>query len=149
VNILSKFILIIFSTTFSFNALCLDQTDDEIKVKEAILDYVEGIYLVDESRIKRSVSKTLTKIGYSKRRDATQYQTRNMTYEQLYNLAKTYNKEGRVNPETAMKKIDIYEVTDQTATAKLSASWGMDYMHLAKIEGKWMIVNVMWQSYPQ
>ncbi len=37
---------------------------------------------------------------------------------------------------------------DQTASVKLIAEWGIDYMHLAKYEGQWKIVNVLWQSHP-
>jgi hypothetical protein len=38
---------------------------------------------------------------------------------------------------------------DKTAVAKLSAQWGVDHMQLAKIDGKWMIMNILWQSYPR
>ena len=80
-----------------------DEADREA-VREAVLDYVEGIYNVQPERIERSVAPDLAKVGY--------------------------------------------DVMDMTATVKLSASWGIDYMHLAKIDGKWMIKNVLWQSYP-
>jgi hypothetical protein len=39
-------------------------------------------------------------------------------------------------------------VLDQTASAKLEAWWGIDHVHLAKFDGKWMIVNVAWQTFP-
>ncbi len=71
-----------------------------------------------------------------------------MTHEQLVELAAKWNAKGRVDAETAPKEIEIFDVMDQTATVKLSAHWGVDYLHLAKIEGKWMIMNVLWQSYP-
>jgi hypothetical protein len=45
--------------------------------------------------------------------------------------------------------IPIYEILDITATAKLTAVWGIDYMHLVKIEDKWYILNVLWQSTPK
>ena len=35
---------------------------------------------------------------------------------------------------------------NQTASAKLTAAWGVDYFHLAKYGGKWKIVHVLWQS---
>jgi hypothetical protein len=50
-----------------------------------------------------------------------------------------------VNPRTALKQVVILDMLDQTASAKLVASWGIDYMHLAKYDGQWKIVNVMWQ----
>ena len=37
---------------------------------------------------------------------------------------------------------------DQTATVKLVAQWGVDYMHLARYDGRWKVVNVLWQSAP-
>jgi hypothetical protein len=70
-----------------------------------------------------------------------------MTYEQLIEVAKTGTRPE--NPKDAPKEITIYEVLDQTATAKLVAAWGIDYMHLAKFDGKWMITNVLWQSPPK
>jgi hypothetical protein len=70
-----------------------------------------------------------------------------MAFQQLVEIAKTFNKEGKLRKD-APKEIDIYDVLDQTATVKLTAEWGIDYMHLAKVDGKWMIVNVLWQSHP-
>ena len=70
-----------------------------------------------------------------------------MTFERLVEVAKTYNKDGKLRKD-APKEITIFEVQDQTATAKLVADWGTDYFHLGKFDGKWMIVNVLWQSPP-
>ena len=52
-------------------------------------------------------------------------------------------------PKDAPKEVVIFDMTDQIATAKLTAWWGIDYMHLAKYDGKWKIVNVLWQTHPQ
>ena len=124
-----------------------DDADREA-VREAVLDYVEGIYNVEPERIERSVAPNLSKIGYWRSKDATEYGESPMTYDQLVEWAGKWNSKGRVDAETAPKEIEIYDVLDQTATVKLSAHWGVDYMHLAKIDGKWMIKNVLWQSYP-
>ena len=126
-----------------------DDDADREAVREAVLDYVEGIYNVEPARIERSVAPDLAKEGYWRPQDAADYRPGNkMTFEQLVKLAGQWNSEGRVDAETAPKEIEIYDVMDKTATVKLSASWGFDYMHLAKIDGKWMIKNVLWQSYP-
>jgi hypothetical protein len=71
-----------------------------------------------------------------------------MTFERLVEIAKNYNKEGKL-PKDAPKEVTILDMLDQTATVKLVAEWGVDYMHLAKFDGKWMIVNVLWQSPPK
>ena len=37
---------------------------------------------------------------------------------------------------------------DKTATAKLSAVWGVDYLNLAKLDDGWRICQVLWQEPP-
>ncbi len=74
--------------------------------------------------------------------------TRACRIPQLVELAGNYNKEGRV-PKDAPKNVEVLDVLNQTASAKLTASWGIDYMHLAKYDGKWKIVHVLWQTAPE
>ena len=120
---------------------------DREAVRQAVLDYVEGIYNVEPQRIERSVSPNLAKLGFYRPSAETAYRpARAMAYQQLVEIAKTYNKEGKLRKD-APKTIEIYDVMDQTATVKLTAEWGIDFMHLAKMDGKWMIVNVLWQSH--
>ena len=47
------------------------------------------------------------------------------------------------------KEIEIFDVNSKTASAKLTAEWGIDLFHLAKINDQWKIVNVIWQSQPE
>lgn len=123
--------------------------NDRKAVRLAVLDYVEGVYNVDPARIERSVHPRMAKLGfYRGPQDATYRAPAAMTFDQLKNVAASYNKDGRV-PKSAPKEITILEVLDQTASAKLVAQWGIDYFHLAKFDGKWMIVNVLWQSPPK
>ena len=120
---------------------------DREAVRQAVLDYVEGIYNVQPERIERSVSPNLAKLGFYRPPTETAYRPgRSMAFQQLVEIAKTYNKEGKLRKD-APKDIQIYDVLDQTATVKLTAEWGIDYMHLAKMDGKWMIINVLWQSH--
>jgi len=116
-------------------------------VNVAILDYVEGIYLVDSSRIARSVHPELRKRGYwFDKKNKAYNDNLDMTYTQLKNLAASWNKDGKNANNQTVKIIEIFDVNDRTATAKLTAAWGIDYFHLAKLDGKWQIMNVLWQS---
>ena len=143
-------------TFFTLAMLCFtltdvamaQQNDDHEAVRQAVLDYVEGIYQVQPERIERSVSRELAKVGYWREKDGGPYSESRMSFDQLVNVAKNWNKNGRVDAKTALKEVVVYEVVDQTATVKLRAHWGIDYMHLAKKEGKWLIMNVLWQSHP-
>ena len=120
---------------------------DREAVRQAVLDYVEGIYNAEPARIERSVHPNLAKLGFYRPPAEAAYRPgRTMAFQQLLEIAKTYNKEGKLRKD-APKDIAIYDVLEQTATVKLTAEWGIDYMHLAKFDGKWMIVNVLWQSH--
>jgi len=123
------------------------RSDDRAAVRQAALDYVEGVYEVDSTRIVRSVHPDLVKIGYYVR--SGDYRRGEMSYEQLKTLAANWNRnQQRVHPDSARKEVVIYDVLDKTASAKVSAHWGSDYLLLAKIDGRWMIRQILWQSPP-
>ena len=115
-------------------------------VKQAALDYVEGIYNVQPERIERSVHPSLNKRGFYKKDASSPYVESPMTYEQLVKLASSWNKDGK--RDTSVKDIAILDVLDQTAVVKLTASWGIDYMFLGKFDGTWKITQILWQSHP-
>ncbi len=120
---------------------------DEDAVRAAVLDYVEGVYDAKPARIERSVHPELAKRGFGRWATADPYREIPMTFKGLVELAANYAKEVYI-PDDAPKDVIVYEVLDQTASIKLIAEWGIDYMHLAKYDGRWMIVNVLWQSHP-
>jgi hypothetical protein len=124
--------------------------EDHKGVKAAIADYVEGLYQVDSTRIERSVDSTLRKLGYwYNPKDSTYRDNLYMSYNSLVSLAARWNKDGSQVDENSPKKIEIYDINSKTASAKLTAAWGIDYFHLGKVNGQWKIFNVIWQSMPE
>lgn len=123
---------------------------DHRGVRNAVLDYVEGVYEVKPERIARSVHPTLVKQGWVRRGEGDAYRGPvPMNYQQLFDLAGTWNKDNaQADPATAPKVVEVFDVQDATAIAKLTASWGTDYFLLAKLDGKWMIMQVLWQTPP-
>lgn len=71
-----------------------------------------------------------------------------MTYNQLVNLAANWNKSGKRTNKNSPKNIIIFDINSKTASAKLTAEWGIDYFHLGKVNNQWKIYNVIWQSIP-
>ena len=119
---------------------------DREAVRQAALDYVEGIYNVQPERIERSVHPTLAKRGFYKENAAAPYAESPMTYEQLVRLAGNWNKDKK--RDISIKEVAVLDVLDQTAVAKVTANWGIDYMLLAKFDGRWKITQILWQSHP-
>ncbi len=123
------------------------QSSDEDLVRQAVEDYVLALYEVAPERIAKSVDTSLHKIGYYDYNGKPQNHVP-MTYQQLYDLAGRWNKEGKNADDDSPREIEIYEVHDKTASAKLTAEWGIDFMHLSKVDGHWKIMNIMWQRPP-
>lgn len=139
--------IIVLLTCIAFSLEAQSDAPDLQDVKSAIEDYVLGLYDVEPERIERSVDTNLHKLGYYDYNGET-YDHVPMTYQQLYDLAGKWNKDGSQANDKSPKKIEIYEVNDRTASAKLTAVWGIDFMHLSKTKGRWKITNIMWQSLP-
>ena len=118
-------------------------------VRRAALDYLEGFYEGDSSKIVRSVRPDVRKVGYFTPQNSATYEAEEMPFADFLSYVRNFKARGRTTPATAPREVIVGEVNDQTATAKVVAWWGIDYLQLAKYEGKWMIVNVMWQSPPK
>ncbi len=133
----------------TFSLVAFGQSDaDRAAVKQAAMDYIESVYNVNPALVERSVHPDLVKRGFFLRQGEANYSASAMTYAQLVELAKTYNTEGRI-PKNAPKEVAVFDVADKTASVKVTAAWGIDYMHLAKYDGKWKIINILWQSPPK
>jgi hypothetical protein len=116
-------------------------------VRAAVLDYVEGFYEGDSTKLVRSVAPTVAKSGYARADSGWRRSTMAVPAEFLGYAGRV--REGRVRtPAGAPKQITLLDVQDQTAAAKLVAWWGTDYLLLAREQGRWMITHVLWQTPP-
>jgi hypothetical protein len=119
---------------------------DRKAVEKAILNYVEAFYEADTSKAYESVAPYIAKRGYYTQNGEPTEAT--MSFTQLVNLAKQWKQSQNITADSP-KKITVFEILDKTASAKVEAKWGIDYFHLGKVNGKWMIINVLWQEYPK
>lgn len=124
-------------------------TDDATLVRRAALDYVEALYEAKPERIERSVHEKLVKYGFWRKDRSAPYVGESMTKQELSALAKTWNAKGNRADARSVKEVVVFDVLDQTAVAKVTAVWGVDHLQLAKFDGKWQIVHILWQSPPE
>ena len=121
---------------------------DKEAVRQAAMNYLDALYQAKPELIEKSVHPDLSKRGYFHKKGEQHFSNELMSYQQLYDLAGKWNKDGKRPLEKAPKEVVVYEVLNQTASAKVTAYWGIDYMHLAKYDGTWKIVNILWQEPP-
>lgn len=137
--------LVIFIALSLASCASMEQASERLAVERAVLDYVEAIELAKPELIERSVHEDLQKFGFSKSRETGEWRRIPMTYERLVEIAGEFLEKGYV-PDNPEHSVEVYDVLDKTATAKLTAFWGVDHMHLAKDEDGWKIVQVLWQT---
>ena len=118
-------------------------------VRRAVLDYVEGFYEGDTAKLVRSVHPGVQKFGFWIPRDSTRYAGEAMPWSEFLSYARSIRERRTPAAATAPKDVIVFDVQDQTASAKLTAWWGTDYLLLAKSNGRWMIRMVLWQSPPR
>ncbi|WP_428655031.1 nuclear transport factor 2 family protein [Runella sp.] len=144
---MNRFYVLLFALS-CFAVSSFAQTDKE-QVTSAVGDYVDAFYYGDTARIHRSISPNVVKYGYFKPKNKTAYEGEPMSFREMVDYAARVHKKGlSPNVDKFPKKIEVFDVQDQTAAAKLTAWWGTDYILLAKIDNKWMITQVLWQSPP-
>ncbi len=121
------------------------EQDHKKAIEQAVLNYVSAIYDMKPELIDESVSPKLQKLGYMPAQDGSGLVEDWMNFEQLKELAGNINKDGMFDPATSPRDVEILHHTDMIATVKLDAAWGIDYIHLSRNSGKWMIMNVIWE----
>jgi len=141
-NIL-KILLIVAAVAVA--GIALANKSNEKGIEQAVQNYVSAIYDMKPELLDTSVSPSLQKVGYMPAEDGSGLVENWMTFDELKDLAGHLNKEGMFDPETAPRKVTILDHTDVIANVKLDAAWGIDYIHLTKISGDWMIMNVIWE----
>jgi len=125
-----------------------DPAADVEAVRRAALDYIEGFYEGDSTKHVRSIRPEFYKYGFYFNPNTGKYNGSQMTWPQALAFSRRVRDNNRPAPADSPKEVKILEVSDQTAAVKITAYWGIDYMLLAKYDGKWMISHVLWQSPP-
>lgn len=122
--------------------------EDRAGVERAAMDYLEGFYEGLTDKIRRSVHTEVLKFGFARRGDNGDYRRIPMSFDQMLAFATNVKETGDFPDENAPKRVELLDVLDQTAVAKVYAWWGSDYLSMAKYDGEWKIVQVLWQSPP-
>ncbi|MCH8123376.1 MAG: nuclear transport factor 2 family protein [Bacteroidetes bacterium] len=146
-----KLVRLVFVLWLVIPLLSLAQSsENEEGVRRAVLNYVEGFYEGDSTKIAMGVFSEVNKRGFyiPSHSDSGEYMVSPMSFEEMFDYVRNVRRRKNYAPASAPKEIEIYDVMDQTASVKLTAFWGSDYMLLAKRDGKWKIWQVLWQTPP-
>ncbi len=120
---------------------------DATAIKETALDYIEGWYEGNAERMERALNPEL-----AKRIVRTNPQNNQSRLDQMSAMTLVQNTRrggGKQTPkENQQKDVTILDVFENAASVKIVASNWIDYLHMAKFNGRWVIVNVLWELKP-
>jgi hypothetical protein len=137
----------IFIFSMSLSATAQVTEADKTAIKQAALNYAEGWYEGNADKMESSLHPNL-----AKRRANTndKGQSRLDELSAMGLVQGTRSGFGKQTPkEEQQKDVTILDITGNAATVKLEMRDWVDYMHIAKFNGKWVIVNVLWELKPK
>jgi len=119
--------------------------EDSLAIKQVALDYIESQHNVKPEQFKRAAHPRMVKRTFWTNKNTRKEYLRETFTDAMVLLAETYNKDGDKFPENPKKEVIILDIFKKTSSVKLIADDWIDYMHIVKLNGKWQIVNVLWQ----
>jgi hypothetical protein len=120
---------------------------DREAIKQTALDYIEGYYEGNAERMERSLHPDLAKRIVRTDPSTGKSKLEHMTAARLVEI--TRMRQGRPTPkEKQQKDVTILDLFENAACVKIVAADWIDYLHVAKFDGRWVIVNVLWEMKP-
>src|SRR5690349_9063355 len=117
--------------------------DDSTGIRNAALDYIEGWYAGNGDRMARSLHPELAKRIMNIDSGGV-YWIGGQTASHL--IRNTRLGGGTRTPVAQQRKdVRILDIFQNTASVRVDAATWIDYLHLVKWQGRWVILNVLWE----
>jgi hypothetical protein len=142
----STFVALALAVALPVTRIHAQTAADSSAIRATALDYIEGWYEGNAERMERSLHPELAKriVNIDQRGRNSLGQMGALT---LINNVRRGG--GRDTPEAERRKdVRILDIFGNTATVRVDASTWVDYLHVAKWNGRWVIVNVLWELRP-
>ncbi|HKR09466.1 MAG TPA: nuclear transport factor 2 family protein [Gemmatimonadaceae bacterium] len=116
---------------------------DSAGIRAAALDYIEGWYSGDGTRMERALHPELAK-RIVRSDSLGRYRLDQQSAMTL--VTNTRSGGGKDTPAADRREdVRILDIYQNAASARIDASYWVDYLQLAKWRGRWVIVNVLWE----
>jgi hypothetical protein len=119
---------------------------DSSAIRATALDYIEGWYEGDAERVERALHPDLAKRIVFRFPDGDEITETGA--KALVKQTKAGGGSGTPKEErrTDVRILDIFE---GAASVRVDATGWIDYMHLAEMDDRWVIINVLWEARPR
>lgn len=119
---------------------------DSTGIRQAALDYIEGWYEGNAQRMERALHP-----GLAKRIMVTENGRSRLDHMGAEQLIRGTASGGGKRTPPAQRRTDvrILDIYGNAASVRIDATDWVDYLQLAKNNGQWVIVNVLWELRPR
>jgi hypothetical protein len=120
-----------------------EQRDDRAQVAGVARDYFEGWYTADPERMGRALHPDMVKRyveALPSGRQVVQSASRDLMVEMT-----RAGGGSKTPPDRRNISVDVLEVSGDIAIARVSSSEYLEYLSLARCNGEWAIINVLWR----
>ena len=122
-------------------------TADSAAIRQAALDYIEGWYEGNGERMERALHPELAKrIVNTNPANGRSVLGQQSAMTLVLNTRRGGGKE--TPPDQQRKDVRILDIFGNTASVRIDAGTWVDYLHVARWNGRWVIVNVLWENRP-
>jgi hypothetical protein len=122
--------------------------EDAAAIRATALNYVEGWYAGDAERMASALHPELVKRIMNVDPQTGRPRLDGMGKSAL--VEGTRRGFGKETPAAEQQKdVQILDVYQNAASVRATMRDWIDYMHMVKWEGKWVIVNVLWERKPK
>lgn len=120
--------------------------EDKEAIKKTALDYIEGAYSGDPERMARAVHPELNKVIPSVLQQTGKTMLNYTSAAML--IEGTKAKLGMLEKDKRDIRVTIFDVQKEIASVEVLSARYYDYLQMAKINGQWKIINVLWKMNP-
>jgi hypothetical protein len=117
---------------------------DSAGIRATAMDYIEGWYAGDAARMEKALHPELAKRVVTTDSRSGRSQLESIGAMTLVDRTRAGGG-SRTPKERQQKDYTLLDVFNNAAVAKVVASDWIDYLELAKWNGRWVIVNVLWE----
>jgi hypothetical protein len=131
----------------AFGSLHAQTSADTAAIRATALNYVEGWYEGNADRMAKALHPELVKRIVVRDTTTGKTMVQGMGTSVLVNS--TRHGYGKETPkERQQKDVSVLDVFGNAASVRATMADWIDYMHMAKVDGRWVIVNVLWERKP-
>lgn len=117
-------------------------------VRRVSRDYCVGFYETNGKKVQRTCHPSLSKRSIEHAEAHGYDYLQGISWEEIEVLGETFNTDWGFEP-TARAEIEVYDVRGNVAAAKMTGAVWFDYFHLMEVEGKWKVVNIVFEPLPR